>query len=171
MLFLRYRLLVKCVLAYACFVVGAGMFFHNEVQAQATYDIITPLSFGLFAITRNDAAYDLSISENNVLSHDSEYVVSLPAPQSGEMFLEGLPGEVEVTVTFDDGSLRRVGGPLTPAFTITDFVTNQPSPAAFQTNVAGELTILYGATLRTSGSSQGYQSGTYAGDFDITIDF
>jgi hypothetical protein len=113
----------------------------------------------------------LSISENNVLSNDSEFVLSLPAPQSGEMFLEGLPGETEVTVTFDDGSLQRLGGPLTPAFTITDFVTNQPSPAAFETNVAGELTILYGATLRTSGSSQGYQSGTYTGDFDITIDF
>ncbi len=139
--------------------------------AQTTYTIITPLSFGLFAITKNDAAYDLSVSENNSVTNDSEYVLSLPMPQSGELFLEGLPTETEVSVTFDNGSLRRDGGPVTPDLTITDFVTNQPTPAQFETNTAGELTILYGATLRTSGTSQPYQSGTYSGGFDITIDF
>ena len=143
----------------------------GKLKAQTTYTITTPLSFGIFAITKNDTTYDLDISEDNNVTQDSAYVLSLPIPERGEMFLEGLPAETEVTITFDDGTLTRGGGPPTPAFTITDFVTNQPTPLAFETDINGELTFFYGATLRTSGTSQAYQSGNYTGNFNMTISF
>lgn len=141
------------------------------LYAQETFDIVSPLTFGSFGITANDAAYDLTISHDNNLTHDNAFIVSSPAPSRGEMLLENLPPATEVIITFDNGTMVRDGGPSSPDFDIVDFTTNQPTPLQFVTTGAGTLTVYFGATLRTSGNGQVYRSGPYSGSYDITIDF
>lgn len=137
-----------------------------------TYDVVIPLSFGTFAITANDAPYDLTVSETGAVSNDAPFAVGSTGPVRGEMDLEALPGNTDINVSFDPGTLEPDDGPG-PAFTVTDFTitTDQPPANQFRTTPAGHITLYYGATLRSSGDGQSYISGDYSGDFDITIDY
>lgn len=148
------------------------LFFCGPAGAQQTYDIVSPLTFGTFAVTANDAAYHLTISNDNVLSKDNVFVIGTVPPSAGEMVLENLPADTDITVMFDDGTLDPAGGGGA-SFTVSDFTisTNRSPPVQFQTDGAGRLTLYYGATLRTSGDGQPYPSGNYSGSFDIVIDY
>lgn len=137
-----------------------------------TYDIITPLSFGSFAVSSNDSVYELTVSETGVVNNDSAFIVGAVAPVRGEMVLEDLLPDTEIHVEFDDGVLVPDNGPGA-SFTITDFTitSNRAPPNEFRTTAGGDLTLYYGASLRTSGNGQVYVSGPYQGDFEITIDY
>lgn len=152
-------------LCAALFIIGA------PASAQQTYDIATPLSFGSFGVIKNDAVYEMTISENNDLTQDNAFIVSSPPPNRGEMLLENLPINTEIIITFGDGEMARDGGPATPTLDIVDFTTDQPTPAQYTSDGSGRLTVLYGATLRTSGDGGVYASGAYTGSYEVTIDF
>jgi hypothetical protein len=139
----------------------------GDAHAQERYQRTQDLTFGRFAITNNSAQHDLTIDPNGNVTADPAYVLTAPPTYSGAIILDQLLSSVPMSVTFTDGTMSVNGSGIPPLFLVTDFTTNGP----FVTTPAGTLNVLFGATLRSSGTGDVYENGPYTGSFDITFDY
>ena len=131
----------------------------------ATLTDIVNLSFGSFALMDNATPQTIVVTPAGGVTYGAKVVDGPTPPQAGEYLLEDLTPDTALVITIDDTTLNRVGGG-SPAFTISDYVTNNPT-----TNAGGDATLLVGATLTTSGTGVHYESGSYTGTMAITIIF
>lgn len=131
------------------------------------YRVDQDLSFGKFGITRNNANYEIIVDINGNYTADPGFVMTAPYPTNAEIFLDMLTPSVPLYVDLDNSTLSVNGSGTPPLLYLRDFTTNGP----FVTTPGGTLTVLIGATLRTSGDMTPYQSGPYTGTFDITFDY
>jgi len=136
-------------------------------RAQDRYRVDQDLSFGKFGITRNNADYDIVVDINGNYTADPGYVMTAPYPTNAEIFLDMLTPSVPFYVHLDNTTLSVNGSGNPPLLYLRDFTTNGP----FVTTPGGTLTVLIGATLRTSGDMTPYETGPYTGTLDITFDY
>jgi hypothetical protein len=131
----------------------------------ATATNLVDLAFGSFALMDNDIPQTIVVTPAGNATYGARVVEGPTPPQAAEFLLEDMTPDTVLTVTIDDTTLSRVDGG-SPAFTISDYITNNPT-----TDSSGDATLLVGATLTTSGNGMHYESGHYTGTMDITIIF
>ena len=131
-----------------------------------TYDIFENLGFGQFAVRNNNGIYAMTVDENNDFSYDVNGFISAADPQRGEYIFEDLPPSTSVTMVVDDTELSLDGLGGSPRFSVRDFTYNP-----LTTDGSGAVLVFLGATLRTSGTSQHYESGSYSGETLITVSY
>lgn len=135
-------------------------------MAVPTLTIIDDITFGQFAVRNNDAVHTIVVDENNNFSHSAAGFVPVTDPQRGEFLLEDLPPNSPVTVSVADTSITLNGGGVGTAFSIRDYTFT-----SITTDGAGNATFYMGATLRTSGTGQYYESGSYSGTAVMTVNY
>lgn len=151
--------------------------FGAPAQAQQVTQLQL-LTFGRFALVRNDMPYRIVIAPHGGVSYDSAFVPDeSETPRPAEYFFEGLPANTAFTLgvtmpVSPDGGLAvtpagPVSGPGGQLFTLSDFLVNNDN--IMHTNGAGEGTIYVGATLTTTGNGLTYGSGSYTGQYQITL--
>jgi hypothetical protein len=133
--------------------------------ADSTLTNIVDLSFGTFGLANNNTPQTIVLTPGGMATYGAKIVDGPIPPKAGEYLLEGLTPDTLLDITVDNTILTRVDGG-SPAFTISDYTTNNPTTDEF-----GNATLFVGATLTTSGTGIHYESGAYAGTMDITIIF
>lgn len=131
------------------------------------YRVDQELSFGRFGITHNNAQHEITVDINGNYTADPGFVMTTPYPTNAELFLDMLTPSVPLFVDLDNSTLSVNGSGNPPLLYLLNFTTNGP----FVTTPGGTLTVLIGATLRSSGDNDPYQSGPYTGTFNITFDY
>jgi hypothetical protein len=131
------------------------------------YRVDQELSFGKFGISRNNAQYEITVDINGNYTADPGFVLTAPYPTNAELFLDMLTPSVPLFVDLNNTTLSVNGSGNPPLLSVRDFTTNGP----FVTSAGGTLTVLIGATLRSSGTNDPYESGPYTGTLDITFDY
>lgn len=134
----------------------------NQITAHPHISESQELSFGVFAVRRNDAVYEITVDINDNVTHDAVGIVLGPtAPQRAEYELRDQMPNTILDISLTDATLTAGGA---ASFTITNYTHNNTS-----TDAGGDATVLIGATLRTSGDGTKYPTGNYTGTTDLFI--
>ncbi len=123
--------------------------FTNNLSAQ-TIATTQPLDFGTSVITNNDAPRQITVQTNGAYFSDPEFSIVIP-PVPGNYLLTdaGAPFTLITTVNITvDQQMIGAG----QDFVIDNFDISHPG----STNGAGELPIIIGARLTTTGSGIAY---------------
>lgn len=134
--------------------------------AYATIVETQPVSFGVFALRDNAAAYDMVISPSGSISNHASYVMISPG-QNGIFDLTDLPPDTVLGVSIGDISLDPDAGGG-PSFGAVDFTFSPVNPV---TDITGAATINVGGTLRTSGSGTMYSDANFSGTATLQVIF
>lgn len=133
-----------------------------RAQPYPTIDTSQAMSFGTFAVRNNTAQHMIVIDPITGNATYDAALLEIDPVQRGIYVMEGLPPNTPIALIFTNATLSPSGGG--PSFSVSDFTDNSPVSDA-----AGDATFLVGATLRTSGNGQHYNSDSYAGTFDLQI--
>ena len=130
-----------------------------------TIDTSQAMSFGRFAVRANDMQYTIVIDPmTGNGTFDTNGFIEIDPVQRGVYVMVGLPANMPILLSFTNSFLSPSGGG--PNFSIRDYTHNNPVSDA-----SGNATFYIGATLRTTGGGQHYNSDTYSGTFDLQIDY
>ncbi|MBI2235143.1 MAG: DUF4402 domain-containing protein [Micavibrio aeruginosavorus] len=133
-----------------------------QAQPYPTIDTSQAMSFGTFAVRNNTAQHMIVIDPITGNGTYDAALLEIDPVQRGIYVMEGLPPNTPITLIFTNATLTPSGPG--PSFSVSDFTDNSPVSDA-----AGDATFLVGATLRTSGNGQHYNSDSYSGTFDLQI--
>ena len=147
--------------------IAAALLPVSALAQDGRYRVDQALSFGKFGITRNNAQHEITVDINGNYTADPGFVMTAPYPTNAELFLDMLTPSVPLFVDLDNSTISVNGSGNPPLLYLLNFTTNGP----FVTTAGGTLTVLIGATLRSSGDNDPYQSGPYEGTFNITFDY
>lgn len=153
-----YRLLV----VFVVFTLGVGM----GQSSIATITRVDAMDFGTFALKNNASQHNMSVSRTNIVTADSAYVRIID-PTRGEYALTDFPISTVLTFSIPDTTMSLNGSGVGEIFSLENFTP----PPSVTTNGSGAATLLFGATLRTSGSGSMYPDGNYSGLVDITVNY
>ena len=137
-------------------------------------NVIQDLSFGTFAIRENTMPHSITINPDGSTTYDPDIISNVDANR-GEYQFTDLPANVTFFVGLSFSNPPSEGGlmidnqtPLSdgggPQFTITTLIGEDLS-----TDNNGDGTLYVGGTLTTSGTGATYNSGSYTGQFDVTL--
>jgi len=163
-LFLRKSRIAR--LSYSLIVLN--LIFSLAVTAETVIEQ-SPLDFGSIALKDNNGAYQYRLRYTGQVINDPEiFIVSPGTP--GDYFLSGFPAStlLTISITSPTGLVESPASPVpsNEAFTISNF-DYIPSVT---TDVNGELTVLVGATITTSGSGS-YDDSLYVTTMNINISY
>ncbi len=152
-----------------CFLIVLSLFFFAAVDpaaAEQTVTQIQSLSFGSFAVhadPKRDKAvpYTVIVAPDDTVTYNG-LVAGPVSAHRGEYLLEGYPPNAALLVTVTNGVLSDGAG---EKFSVVDYTNNEPV-----TDDAGTAMLYIGATLRTSGRNNAYNSGGYDGTVDMVIE-
>lgn len=147
-------------------IILVGFVFWCPVLAYATITEQQALSFGVFALRDNAAAYDMVVSPTGSVSNHASYVMISPG-QNAVFDLTDLPPDTLLGVSIGDISLSPDAGGG-PSFDAVDFTFSPANPV---TDVSGAVTINVGGTLRTSGSGAMYSDAAFSGSATLQVIF
>lgn len=146
----------------ACFLVCLLPPHAGRAQPYPTIDTTQEMSFGRFAVRNNTAQHMIVIDPITGNGTYDAALIEIDPVARGIYVMEGLPPNTPINLSFTDTFLVPSGGG--PNFSIRDYTHNSPV-----SDGSGDATFLVGATLRTTGGGQHYNSDTYSGTFDLQI--
>ena len=122
-----------------------------------------PLSFGSFAIGKNDAVSTLKIPHASGIPTATYKMFPLTRGQPGIFRLTAYPAFSPLMINITNFQLNLGASPI---LYIEDFTFDPVN-----TNAAGEAILTIGATLKTSGLGGNYGDGNYSGTMNITVNW
>ena len=150
---------MKKLFSHLFLIVITCTFFYSKAYAAITQE--QPLSFGSFAIGKNDAVSTLKIPHAGGIPTATYKMFPLTRGQPGIFRLTAYPAFSPLMINITDFQLSLGASPL---LYVEDF-TFEP----VNTNAAGEAILKIGATLKTSGLGGNYGDGGYSGTMNITV--
>jgi len=144
----------------------AGLFLAFAAPAHAvTVNTTQAINFGTWFIPGNAGAYSVTINTDGS-SSNSPQLVRVRSPQKGIYVLGDLPINTVInSLDFSQGqALTTAGGEV---FTMTSFQSDSP----LVTDGVGDLPLVLGATVETSGNGSGYGRGVFTGQINVEINY
>lgn len=139
--------------------------FSIPARADLPVTTLQTLDFGKWIIAGNRSPGYITVQTNGSYN-SSGNVIMLEPPQYGIFRIGDLPVNstiASITVTTFDALSSSGGG--------EDFVMDNFSTEATNTDINGETTVKLGMTLRTSGNSQPYNEGDFNGTVQLEFNF
>ncbi len=157
-------------------VMGGLLLSAAPAQAQ-TITEVQSLSFGTFGIGNNNGAWQIIVTPDNDTFADPQIAMGQDG-RRGEYLFTGLPPNVSFFLGVDVPNPPSEGGIVldmptpaengsNPVFNLTDVTI--ADGGVMYSDGAGDATLYIGGTLQTSGTGEHYDSGTYNGQFNLTI--
>jgi hypothetical protein len=120
-----------------------------------------PLSFGSFAIAKNDAVSTLIVPHVGGIPRATYKLFPLTRAQPGHYRLTAYPAFTPLMINISDFQLNLGASPI---LYIEDFTFDPVN-----TDASGAALLKIGATLKTSGLGGTYGDGGYSGTLNITV--
>ena len=120
-----------------------------------------PLSFGSFAIAKNDAVSTLMVPHVGGIPIATYKLFPLTRAQPGRYRLTAYPAFTPLMINITNFQLSLGASPL---LYVEDFTFDPVN-----TDAAGTALLKIGATLKTTGLGGSYGDGAYSGTLNITV--
>ena len=134
------------------------------LSTSAFADVLDQLDFGTIVVARNDRVSTLKLPTNSAMSSSNDIHI-MERGHPARLFFEALPANT--LISFSSSSVNVELGSRPAVFTISQLLFR---PTA-QTNAYGEIELVIGAILQTSGDGAVYNDGEYQGSVSIELSY
>lgn len=139
--------------------IACGLLYTAPCRAAITEE--QPLSFGSFAIAKNDAVSTLKVPHVGGIPIATYKLFPLTRAQPGHYRLTAYPPFTPLMINISNFQLGLGASPL---LYVEDFTFDPVN-----TNASGTALLKIGATLKTTGLGGTYGDGGYSGTLNITV--
>ena len=141
-----------------------GILIFSLVSTSAFADVLESLDFGTIVVARNDRVSTLKLPTNSAISSTNDIHI-MERGHPARLFFEALPANT--LINFSSSSINEELSDNSSTFIINQLLFK---PTA-QTNAYGEIELVVGAILQTSGDGAVYNDGEYQGSVSIELSY
>jgi len=141
-----------------------GILIFSLVSTSAFADVLESLDFGTIVVARNDRVSTLKLPTNSAISSTNDIHI-MERGHPARLFFEALPANT--LINFSSSSINEELSDNSSTFIINQLLFK---PTA-QTNAYGEIELVIGAILQTSGDGAVYNDGEYQGSVSIELSY
>lgn len=141
-----------------------GILIFSLVSTSAFADVLESLDFGTIVVARNDRVSTLKLPTNSAMSSTNDIHI-MERGHPARLFFEALPANT--LINFSSSSINEELSDSSASFIINQLLFK---PTA-QTNAYGEIELVIGAILQTSGDGAVYNDGEYQGSVSIELSY
>lgn len=141
-----------------------GILIFSLVSTSAFADVLESLDFGTIVVARNDRVSTLKLPTNSAMSSTNDIHI-MERGHPARLFFEALPANT--LINFSSSSINEELSDNSSTFIINQLLFK---PTA-QTNAYGEIELVVGAILQTSGDGAVYNDGEYQGSVSIELSY
>lgn len=136
------------------------------LSASSFADVLEPLNFGTLVIAKNDRVSSVKLPTNHAMSSNNDIHI-MERGHPARLVFEGLPANTLVNISSSSTNVELKKDGFSPVFVIAQLLY-QPT---LQSNVYGEIELVIGAILQTSGTGTNYTDGEYRATVDIELSY
>lgn len=129
-------------------------------------DMLEPLSFGTIVVARNDRISSVKMPTNGAMSSTNDIHI-MDRGHPARLYIEDLPANTLINFSSSSLNVKLTRVEPAPPFTLTQLLFKP----AKQSNVYGEIELVIGAIIQTSGTGDVYTDGDYQGTVSIELSF
>lgn len=129
-------------------------------------DVLEPLNFGVIVIAKNDRVSTVKLPTNYAMSSSNDiHIIEKGHP--AKLYFDNLPVHTLINISSSSHNVKLEQGSVSTAFTITQLLFKPTE----HSNGYGEIELLLGAILQTSGTGESYTDGSYQGRVSIELSY